>query len=70
MGHGSFSRAGGLWSLLPLRTAAWEQFDAAYELVSWNSSASTLSLFDGDDISRDGLEGLLEAWTEAGAVGA
>ena len=52
------------------RQAAWEQFDAAYELVSWNSSASTLSLFDGDDISRDGLEGLLEAWTEAGAVGA
>ena len=52
------------------RQAVWEQFDAAYELVSWNSSASTLSLFDGDDISRDGLEGLLEAWTEAGAVGA
>ena len=49
------------------RQAAWEQFDAAYELVSWNSSASTLSLFDGDDISRDGLEGLLEAWTEAGS---
>lgn len=52
------------------RIAAWEQFDAAYELVGWDSSASTLSLFDGDDISREGLEGLLGAWPEAGAVGA
>ena len=44
------------------RLAAWEQFDAEYEVVPLDSSAFTLSIFNGDDLSRAGLETLLSGW--------
>ena len=47
------------------RQAAWERFDAAYALVSWDNSGTVLSLFAGDELSREGLAGLLNAWALA-----
>lgn len=52
------------------RLAAWEQFDAEYEVVPLDSSAFTLSIFDGDDLSRAGLEALLSGWEPTVADGA
>lgn len=52
------------------RLAAWEQFDAEYEVVPLDSSGFTLRIFDGDDISRGGLEKLLESWEPIASDGA
>lgn len=52
------------------RLAAWEQFDAEYEVVPLDSSGFTLSIFDGDDISRGGFEKLLESWEPIASDGA
>lgn len=52
------------------RLAAWEQFDAAYEVAALDSSGFTLSIFDGDDVSRSGLEKLLGSWVQINPDGA